>query len=840
MATEVKVPVLPESVSDATIASWHKKAGEAVKRDENLVDLETDKVVLEVPSPVDGVLKEIKFETGATVTSSQILAIIEEGAAAAAGAGRLKLDTSKLPAYNAFSVNDLDASKNACDDFNGYVNGKWLAANEIPKDRSSWGAFSILDERSVAVQHQLAEQAASAANPQGVEKIVGDFWSSGMDEAKINAQGIEPLKADLAAIDGLKDGPAIAEYLRQSAAKGENGLFGFGAEADFKNSTMNMAYAMQGGLGLPDRSYYVDADKQDKLKAYQAHVAKVLELAGVPAADAAKQAQDVVALETRLAKVSKSSEQLSRDAELAYNPVTPAEADKLTPNFPWTKFFESQGVAVPEKFSLAIPAFHQEVSKALGDTDPSVWRAYLRFHTVDSASPYLSDAFAQENFAFYGKELNGQAEMKPRWKRVLGSIENGAGEAMGQMYVKVAFSADDKAKMQQLVQNLSQALKARLEKLTWMSDETKAKALEKWKTFTPKIGYPDKWRDYSSLTTKRDSYLDNVRAATAFNYKYNLSKIGKPVDKTEWGMTPQTVNAYYNPLQNEIVFPAAILQPPFFDPKADDAFNYGGIGAVIGHEMTHGYDDQGARFGAHRQLRELVDAGRRQEVLRAHRQAGAAVRRLRSRRQARQRQADPGREHRRPGRHHHRLRRHEEGHRGQGRAEGRRHDPRPELLHQLGHRVAHQVHPAERDGAPDHRPARPGAVPRDRRAVEPGGLRHRVPVQAGRADGAQRRQARGDLVSDGAAARLAKRPGMSGPFRCVAAGHRQRRRCRPPCPATGTRGRRRRSLNPVGRWTRVIATVAHRGLLNSADFNPDRMRSRCPMPVRLPSPSPSA
>jgi len=520
-----------------------------------------------------------------------------EAAAPAAAPSELKLDASKLPAYNAFGINDLDAGKNACDDFNGYVNGKWLAANEIPKDRSSWGAFSILDERSVAVQHQLAEQAASAANAQGVDKIVGDFWASGMDEAKVNAQGIEPLKADLAAIDGLKDGPAVAEYLRQSAAKGENGLFGFGAEADFKNSSMNMAYAMQAGLGLPDRGYYFDADKKDKLQAYQAHVAKVLELSGVPAADAAKQAQDVVALETRLAKVSKSSEEMSRDAELAYNPITPAEADKLTPNFPWTKFFESQGVAVPEKFSLAIPAFHQEVSKALGDTDAAVWRAYLRFHTVDSASPYLSDAFAQENFAFYGKELNGQAEMKPRWKRVLGSIEDGAGEAMGQMYVKVAFSPDAKAKMQQLVDNLRQALKARIENLTWMSDETKAKAIAKWETFTPKIGYPDKWRDYSGLSTQRDSYLDNVRAATAFNYKYNLSKIGKPVDKTEWGMTPQTVNAYYNPLQNEIVFPAAILQPPFFDPNADDAFNYGGIGAVIGHEMTHGYDDQGARFG---------------------------------------------------------------------------------------------------------------------------------------------------------------------------------------------------------------------------------------------------
>lgn len=516
--------------------------------------------------------------------------------APAATPAELKLDASKLPPYSAFAASDLDASKDACSDFAGYVNSKWLAANEIPKDRSSWGAFSILDERSVAVQHQLAEQAA-AANGQGVEKIVGDFWASGMDEAKVNTQGIAPLKADLAAIDGLKDGPAVAEYLRQSAAKGENGLFGFGAQADFKHSSMNMAYAMQGGLGLPDRGYYFDADKKDKLNAYQAHVAKVLELSGVPAADAAKQAKDVVALETRLAKVSKSSEQMSRDAELAYNPITPADADKLTPNFPWTKFFESQGVAVPETFSLAIPAFHQEVSKALGDTDPSVWHAYLRFHTVDSASPYLSDAFAQESFAFYGKELNGQAEMKPRWKRVLGSIEDGAGEAMGQMYVKVAFSADAKAKMQQLVDNLRQALKARIEHVTWMSPETKAKAIAKWETFTPKIGYPDKWRDYSSLSTQRDSYLDNVRAATAFNYKYNLSKIGKPVDKTEWDMTPQTVNAYYNPQQNEIVFPAAILQPPFYDPTADDAFNYGGIGAVIGHEMTHGYDDQGSRFG---------------------------------------------------------------------------------------------------------------------------------------------------------------------------------------------------------------------------------------------------
>ena len=518
-------------------------------------------------------------------------------AAAAPAATELKLDESKLPAYNAFTAADLDPSKDACTDFGGYVNDKWLTANEIPSDRTSWGAFTILDERSVAVQHQLAEQAAAMKDATGIEKIVGDFWASGMDEAKINSLGITPLKADLAAIDGLQDSAALADYLRSTAAKGENFLFGFGPEADFKNSTMNMAYASQGGLGLPDTTYYTDAGKADKLNAYKAHVAKVLELSGVAAADAAKQAEDVVKFETRLAKASKSSVELSRDVSLYYNPVSVADADKLTPNFSWSEFFKSQGLASPEKFSLAMPSFHEEVSKMLGDTDPATWRAYLRFHTVDGASPYLSNDFVQENYAFYGKELNGQKEIKPRWKQVLGTVENNAGDAFGQMYVKVAFSPEAKAKMEQLVKNLAAALKERIQGLTWMSDETKAKAVAKWETFTPKIGYPDKWRDWNGLSTTHDDYLGNVRAANAFNYKWALGKIGQPVDKTEWGMTPQMVNAYYNPLQNEIVFPAAILQPPFFDPNADDALNYGGIGAVIGHEMTHGYDDQGSRFG---------------------------------------------------------------------------------------------------------------------------------------------------------------------------------------------------------------------------------------------------
>ncbi|GHA75764.1 M13 family metallopeptidase [Cognatilysobacter bugurensis] len=516
----------------------------------------------------------------------------------AQNANKLALDESKLPAVNRFQASDLDPSKNACADFGGYVNGKWLAANEIPGDRTSWGAFEMLDERSVAVQRQLAEQAAAMENPSQVEKIVGDFWASGMDAQAINAQGIKPIQSRLEAISALDSQQKIAEYLRTSASRGENLLFSFGPEADFKNSSMNIAYAGQGGLGLPDKTYYVDPDKKDKLAAYQQHVAKVLELSGVPAADAATLAKDVVAFETRLAKASKSSEELSRDVSLYYNPVSLAEADKLTPNFPWTAFFEAQGIKAPEKFSLAIPGFHQEVSKMLADVSPQQWQAYLRFHTVDSASPYLSDAFAQEHFNFYNKALRGQKEMKERGKRVLDTIESNAGEALGQMYVKVAFPAESKARMEELVKNLSASLKTRIENLDWMSADTKKKAMEKWASFTPKVGYPDKWREWNGLETTRESYIENVLAANEFNYKWQLGKIGKPVDKSEWGMSPQTVNAYYNPLQNEIVFPAAILQPPFFDPNATDEMNYGGIGAVIGHEMIHGYDDQGSRFGA--------------------------------------------------------------------------------------------------------------------------------------------------------------------------------------------------------------------------------------------------
>ncbi|AOH36539.1 M13 family metallopeptidase [Luteimonas sp. JM171] len=513
-----------------------------------------------------------------------------------ADAPRYTLDEGRLPPVNRFQASDLDTSVNACHDFNAYANGKWLAANEIPGDRTSWGSFEMLTERTLEAQRQLAEQAAANESATGVEKIVGDFWATGMDRESIDAQGIAPIQDVIDAIEALDSPEALADYLRSSAADGRNVLFGFGASPDFKDSAVNIAYASQGGLGLPDKTYYFEENHADKLAAYEQHVARVLELSGIEAAQAASLAADVVAFETRLADKSRSRVEMARDAELFYNPVSMEEADALTPNFPWTAFFESQGVDTPEMFSLAMPEFHGEVDAMLTDVPVETWKAYLRFHSVDDASPYLSSEFVQASYDFYDRTLRGQQEMEPEWKRVLGTINRQVGEALGQMYVEVAFSPESKERMEELVDNLSEALRDRIENLDWMGEETKARAMEKWETFDPKIGYPDTWRDWSGLETSRDSYIGNVLAANAYNYRWNLGKIGEPVDPDEWFMPPQMVNAYYNPQRNEIVFPAAILQPPFFDPEADDALNYGGIGAVIGHEMIHGYDDQGSRF----------------------------------------------------------------------------------------------------------------------------------------------------------------------------------------------------------------------------------------------------
>ncbi len=505
-----------------------------------------------------------------------------------------------LPPLAGFKVSDLDTSKNACVDFAGFVNGKWLAANPVPGDKTSWGSFEMLDERSEAASKGIAEAAAAKAGATGIEKLIGDLYATGMDEAKIEAAGIAPIQPMLDRINGLKTPADIAQYLRDEFAAGRGEVFSFGAEADFKNSSQKIGYAFQGGLSLPEKAYYLEDGPDGKYKAireaFVKHVSKQLQNAGVAAADADKQAADVLAFETRLAKASLSPIEL-RDPNNQYHFVSMADADKASPNFPWSEFFKANGVSA-DGFSLSQPKFFAEFDKMLADVPAAQWQAYLRINAIDGMAPFLSNKFNDERFDFYARTLRGQKEQKARWKRVMDTVEGTAGEALGQLYVKQYFPAESKAQMETLVQNLREALKARIEKLDWMSAETKAKAMDKWASFTPKIGYPDKWRSWDGLSTSRDGYVQNIMAAAKFNHAWDMAKIGKPVDRSEWGMTPQTVNAYYNPLMNEIVFPAAILQPPFFDPKADPALNYGGIGAVIGHEMLHGYDDQGSQFDA--------------------------------------------------------------------------------------------------------------------------------------------------------------------------------------------------------------------------------------------------
>ena len=533
-----------------------------------------------------------------------LLSLAISAALAAANAPAVGADNASgstaMPPSAGFRNSDLDPSKNPCTNLADYVNSRWLAANPVPSDKTSWGSFEMLNERSLAASRHLVEAAAANPNASGVEKLVGDLYASGMDEAAIEAAGVTPIRPMLDRIDTLKTPADIAAYLREEFAAGRGDVFSFGAEADFKDSSHKIGYVNQDGLSLPEKAYYLEDGANGKYKtiraAYVAHVARQLQNAGIPAADAQKQAEDVLAFETRLARASLSPIEL-RDPNNQYHFVSMADADKASPNFPWSAFFSANGVQA-SGFSLSQPKFFDEFNRMLVDVPAAQWQAYLRAHMIDGMAPMLSSKFADERFSFFARTLRGQQQQKPRWKRVLDGVEGSVGEALGQLYVREYFPAESKAQMEALVQNLRLALKARLENLEWMSPETRKKAMEKWASFTPKIGYPDHWRSWDGLATSRGSYIGNVLAAARFNHAWDMAKIGKPVDRSEWGMTPQTVNAYYNPLMNEIVFPAAILQPPFFDPKADPALNYGGIGAVIGHEMMHGYDDQGSQFDA--------------------------------------------------------------------------------------------------------------------------------------------------------------------------------------------------------------------------------------------------
>ncbi|GLQ95981.1 M13 family metallopeptidase [Dyella mobilis] len=497
-----------------------------------------------------------------------------------------------------FDVNELDSGINACQDFNGFVNSKWIAANPIPNDHTSWGAFNVLREKSLNTQHDIVEAAAKnagQAKSDSIEQKIGYLYQAGMDQDARNKLGYDPIKPKLDQIAAIKTPADVAKFITDRFAEGDQQVFNFGSGADFKDAKIQIGFANQNGLGLPTRDYYTDAKYADIRDAYKGYIAKSLELTGVAEADAKKQADDVLAFETELAKASLSPTEM-RDLDNEYHFVSVDAADKVTPHFNWQDFFKAQGLTIDKGFSLSQPKFFAEFDKLLAKAPASQWQAYLRFHAIDDASPYLSTAFQDNRFDFYGKTLSGQPEQTPTWKRVLGAVNGSMGEALGQLYVAKEFTPEAKAHAQELVTNVREALKNRIEHLDWMSDETKQKAIDKWNKFLPKIGYPDHWRTWDGLDIKQGDYYGDVMAAGKFNYDYDIGHIGKPTDRTEWGMTPQTVNAYYDPSTNTINFPAAILQPPFFYANGDDAINYGGIGAVIGHESSHGFDDQGSQF----------------------------------------------------------------------------------------------------------------------------------------------------------------------------------------------------------------------------------------------------
>ncbi|HVU35948.1 MAG TPA: M13 family metallopeptidase [Opitutaceae bacterium] len=494
---------------------------------------------------------------------------------------------------------NFDPSVKPQSDFYQYADGGWIKANPIPPEYSSWGAFNELAERNRTELHTVLEDSLHATNPSPIEKMVGDFYASGMDSAAIDAAGIKPLLPELARIDQIRTPADVQAEIAHLHTLQINVGFVFGSEQDPKNSTMMIAAGGQGGLGLPDRDYYLRTDpKSQKIRdEYVAHVTRILQLAGESETAAKADAASVMQLETVLARGSKARVDL-RDPVANYHKLPIAEIQKLTPQWNWNEYFRAIGLADPGAVDIGQPEFFQVLAQQLTQTPVAAWRAYLRWHLLHGSARFLSTPFVNENFAFYGTTLTGTPKLLERWKRVLSTIDGGIGEALGQLYVQRYFPPASKARVLKLVDDLRAALHDRLETISWMDEPTRKAALHKLDAFGVKIGYPDKWIDYSKLTIDRGSYLMNVFRASTFDFNRDLAKIGKPVDRTEWGMTPPTVNAYYNPTMNEIVFPAGILQPPFFDAKADDAANYGAIGTVIGHEMTHGFDDEGRQFDA--------------------------------------------------------------------------------------------------------------------------------------------------------------------------------------------------------------------------------------------------
>ena len=529
------------------------------------------------------------------VASTASVAHAESASAKSAAKG-----ASKAPVLSAgIALEYVEPKVRAQDDFFEYLNGKWLKTVEIPADKSSWGAFHKLHDDTQPQLRAIIEQSAAAKGTRAgsEEQLIGDFFASYMDEARLEQLGISPLKGELAKIAAIKDKSELPAVFAHMGKLGVNSPFGFYIHQDAKDSTRYVADLYQGGLGMPDRDYYLkqdDAKLADIRAKYQQHVEKMLALSGDQ--NAAANAKAVVELETELAKVQWTKVE-NRDPIKTYNKVEVAKLAEVAPGFAWDAWLAASGIAGKADYVIVSqPSYLKGMAEVLNRVPLETWKTYLRLHTVNGYASYLSKAFVDQRFAFFGTTLSGAPQLEPRWKRGVSTIEGALGDAVGKLYVKEHFPAERKARMEVLVKNLLEAYRQSIDTLDWMSPATKKEAQAKLAKFTPKIGYPNKWKDYSALTVKREDLVGNVMRSREVEYNRELNKLGKPIDRDEWGMTPQTVNAYYNPELNEIVFPAAILQPPFFDANADDAVNYGGIGAVIGHEISHGFDDQGSQY----------------------------------------------------------------------------------------------------------------------------------------------------------------------------------------------------------------------------------------------------
>lgn len=498
-----------------------------------------------------------------------------------------------------FTENTMDVSAKAGTDFYQYANGNWMKNNPLPADKSRYGSFDVLREKAQKDSKALIEEISKGKHQAGTsEQKIGDLYNLGMDVERIEKEGITPIKSELDKVDNIKNSKDIQNQIAHLHHIGIGTTFGMGGAADQKNSKFVICHIGQGGLGLPGKEYYTEKNErmENIRKEYLSHVEKMFTLCGISQKEAARMAKKVMKLETRLAEAS-MDKLTRRDPHKTYNKVDFKGLKKTTPSFNWESYLNTVELAYRGDFNIAQPDFFKEFNKMLKDTKADIWKAYFKWNIINSTSVYLNKALAEQDFYFYGKILKGQPEMSPRWKRVSGLVNGAMGEEVGKLYVKKHFPPRAKKRMQELVNNLKWGMKKRISQLAWMSDETKAKAQEKLKSIGVKVGYPDTWKDYSGLNIDpKKSYLENVLAARAYNEKLDFAKIGKDVDPNEWLMTPQTVNAYYHPLKNEIVFPAAILQPPFFYLDADDAVNYGAIGVVIGHEMTHGFDDKGRMF----------------------------------------------------------------------------------------------------------------------------------------------------------------------------------------------------------------------------------------------------